>query len=62
MLTLGKLAKWPSEQLFPVLDVFRVLVLNASLARLLAADAGPTEPQNPGLGGTDQLDKKLSDR
>ena len=49
--TLGKLAKWPGEQLFPVLDIFRLLVLNAGTARLLAADAGPLDPSNDGLGG-----------
>eukprot|EP00892_Ulva_mutabilis_P003174 jgi/Ulvmu1/12858/UM098_0043.1 len=49
--TLGKLAKWPGEQLFPVLDIFRLLVLSAGTARLLAADAGPLDPSNDGLGG-----------
>lgn len=49
--TLGKLAKWPGEQLFPVLDIFRLLVLSAATARLLAADAGPLVPSNDGLGG-----------
>jgi hypothetical protein len=49
--TLGKLAKWPSEQLFPVLDIFRLLVLNSGTARLLSADAGALVPSNEGLGG-----------
>lgn len=49
--TLGKLAKWPAEQLFPVLDIFRLLVLHSSTARLLSADAGALEPANEGLGG-----------
>jgi hypothetical protein len=49
--TLGKLAKWPADQIFPVLDIFRLLVLNSGTARLLAADAGPLLPENEGLGG-----------
>ena len=49
--TLGKLAKWPADQIFPVLDIFRLLVLNSSTARLLSADAGALEPANEGLGG-----------
>ena len=40
---LGKLARWPAAQLFPVLDIFRLLVLNAGNARLLAYDAGEFE-------------------
>lgn len=48
---LGKLARWPAEQLFPVLDIFRLLVLNASHARLLSYDAGELTADNPGLGG-----------
>ena len=48
---LGKLARWPTPQVFPVLDVFRMLVLHGSHARLLAADAGSLEASNPGLGG-----------
>lgn len=48
---LGKLARWPTPQVFPVLDIFRMLVLHASFARLLAADAGDLQPGNPGLGG-----------
>lgn len=34
-----------------MLDIFRLLVLNSSTARLLSADAGPIEPSNDGLGG-----------
>lgn len=34
-----------------MLDIFRLLVLSAGTARLLAADAGPLEPANDGLGG-----------
>lgn len=34
-----------------MLDIFRLLVLSAGTARLLAADAGPLEPTNDGLGG-----------
>lgn len=49
--TLGKLAKWPADQIFPVLDIFRLLVLNSGTARLLSADAGALEPANEGLGG-----------
>lgn len=49
--TLGKLAKWPADQIFPVLDIFRLLVLNAGTARLLAADAGALQAANEGLGG-----------
>jgi hypothetical protein len=49
--TLGKLARWPAPQLFPVLDIFRLLVLNAGTARLLSADAGELDPKNEGLGG-----------
>jgi PUL domain len=48
---LGKLAQWPAAQLLPVLDIFRLLVLQPASARLLAADAGALEPSNPGLGG-----------
>lgn len=51
METLGKLAKWPADQIFPVLDIFRLLVLKSSTARLLATDAGALEPANEGLGG-----------
>jgi PUL domain len=40
---LGKLARWPSPQLFPVLDIFRLLVQNRSNAQLLSADAGELE-------------------
>lgn len=48
---LGLLARWPAAQLFPVLDIFRLLVLSAGHARLFAADAGPLEASNAGLGG-----------
>ena len=48
---LGKLARWPTAQIFPVLDIFRLLVLHSGHARLLAADAGDLQTQNPGLGG-----------
>lgn len=48
---LGKLARWPAAQLFPVLDIFRVLLLNAGTAKLLSYDAGALQEGNPGLGG-----------
>ena len=48
---LGKLARWPADQLFPVIDIFRLLVLNGSHARLLSMDAGELDTSNDGLGG-----------
>jgi hypothetical protein len=48
---LGKLARWPAADLFPVLDIFRLLVLNAGHARLLSMDAGELEVCNAGFGG-----------
>jgi hypothetical protein len=43
---LAKLARWQTAQLFPVLDIVRLLVINPGNAKLLAYDA-----HNPGLGG-----------
>jgi hypothetical protein len=48
---LAKIARWPAAQLFPVLDIMRLLVLNATNAKLLSYDAGDLEAQNAGLGG-----------
>jgi phospholipase A-2-activating protein len=48
---LGKLALWPAAQLFPVLDIMRLLVLNPANAKLLSYDAGSLDAENAGLGG-----------
>lgn len=37
---LGKMLRWPAPQLFPALDVARLLALDAAFAPVLAQEAG----------------------
>lgn len=49
---LGKMLRWPAAQLFPALDIARLLALDAAYAPALAQDAGSAAaPGGGGIGG-----------
>ena len=47
--TLRKLLCWPANQLFPALDIARMLALSEATADALAASAGSFEPGCSGV-------------